>query len=160
MSHLIVYDSQYGNTEKIARAIDGALGSEGEGECLRVCDVRPEHLSGIHLLVVGSPTQRFRATEATNSFLKEIPKNALSGVKVAAFDTRITEQEIRETSRVLNFAVKYFGYAARQIADQLVKKGGQLVISPEGFYVSGMEGPLSDGELERAAEWGNKLLAL
>jgi hypothetical protein len=43
---------------------------------------------------------------------------------------------------------------ARPIADKLVEKGGRLIFPPEGFYVSGTEGPLKDGELERAAEWG------
>jgi flavodoxin len=160
MKILIVYDSQYGNTEKIARAIFEALSSVAEGECLRVGEVKPEHLAGTHLLVAGSPTQRFRPTEATNSFLKGIPKNGLKGVKVAAFDTRITEQEIRETAKVLDFMVKFFGYAAKPIADKLVEKGGRLIFPPEGFYVSGTEGPLKDGELERAAEWGKKLLAV
>ena len=52
-----------------------------------------------------------------------------------------------------------FGYAAKPIADRLEKKGGQLAVPPEGFYVTDTEGPLVEGELERAAEWARKIAA-
>jgi hypothetical protein len=39
-----------------------------------------------------------------------------------------------------------------------VKKGGELVFPPEGFLVKKSEGPLKDGELERAAEWAKGLV--
>lgn len=108
--------------------------------------------------MVGSPTQRFRATPALSSLLKALPKNSLKGVKVAAFDTRMIEKQINATP-VLPFFVKIYGFAARPIAELLKKKGGTLILPPEGFYVEGMEGPLISGELERAAAWGQQLLA-
>lgn len=52
-----------------------------------------------------------------------------------------------------NQMVKLFGYAAEKIARALKKSGGIEVISPEGFYVKEVEGPLLDGELERATNW-------
>jgi hypothetical protein len=55
------------------------------------------------------------------------------------------------------FVVKLFGYAAKPIADRLKKKGGELTIPPEGFLVKGTEGPLKEGELERAADWAKSL---
>jgi len=54
--------------------------------------------------------------------------------------------------------IKLFGYAAKPIAGMLKKKGGSLVQQPEGFYVKDSEGPLKDGELERAARWAQSLL--
>jgi hypothetical protein len=63
---------------------------------------------------------------------------------------------------VLPFFVRLFGskaYAARRIADGLKKKGGELVVPPEGFYVEGTEGPLTEGELERAAYWAEQIIA-
>jgi hypothetical protein len=90
--------------------------------------------------------------------LKSIPKNKLEGVKVAAFDTRFTVSAI-ENVRILAFFVKIFGYAAKPIADRLEKKGGELVIPPEGFYVDDTEGPLLEGELERAADWARQIVA-
>ncbi len=158
MKAIVAYDSAYGNTGQIARAIGSALGTEQEVETLRVGEVTPQKLEGISVLVVGSPTQKFSPTAATNGLLKRIPSGGLRGVKVAAFDTRFTEAEI-ERVKILAFFVRIFGYAAEPIADKLRKKGGELAIPPEGFYVGGTEGPLLDGELERAAAWAEQIAA-
>lgn len=155
---LVVYDSEFGNTEIVARAIGEVLGSEGEVEVRRVGDVQPEEFMGLDVLVVGSPTQQFNPTKATSTFLKGIPKNGLSGTRVAAFDTRLTVEEIEETA-ILAFFVRIFGYAAKPIGNALKKKGGELGIPPEGFLVQGMKGPLVEGELERAEAWAREIIA-
>jgi hypothetical protein len=56
--------------------------------------------------------------------------------------------------------VKLFGYAAEKIAKQLKKLGGIELISPQGFLVSAIEGPLVNGELESVAIWVNQILEL
>jgi flavodoxin len=158
---MIVYDSLYGNTERIAQAIGHALGSREEVEIRRVSDVKPEQLAGLELLIVGSPTQRFRPTAAINNLLKSIPKNGMRGVKVAAFDTRLAVSDIEKTP-VLAYFVRLFGrsaYAAKPISGRLTKRGGELIIPPEGFFVHGMQGPLQEGELERAADWAKQIVA-
>jgi flavodoxin len=157
MKSLVVYDSVFGNTKKVAQAIGNALGPQEDVEVCLVGDVKPEHLAGLTLLIVGSPTRQFRPTGAITRFLKGIPKNALEGVKVAAFDTRFTVNEI-EKVRILAFFVRIFGYAAKPIADRLEKKGGELTLPPEGFYVGDTEGPLLEGEFERAADWAKQIL--
>ncbi len=124
---------------------------------LRVTAASANQLSGYDLLVAGSPTQGFRPTKASSALLKALTKNALKGVKVSAFDTRITEQKIKESARFLPALVKMFGYAAEPLAEQLVAKGGQLILPAEGFFVGDTEGPLLEGELERAEAWGKQL---
>jgi flavodoxin len=157
MKVLVIYDSVFGNTEQIAQAIGSALGSQKYVEILRVSNVKPEQLTGLKLLIVGSPTRGFRPTEAITNFLKRIPINGLKGVKVAAFDTRISMSDIG--SSALRFLVKTGGYAAKPIADRLKKRGGDLIMPPEGFFVKGTEGPLKEGELERAADWAKQIIA-
>ena len=157
MKAIVVYDSEFGNTEIVARAIGEVLESEGAVEVRRVSDVQPEEFERLDVLVVGSPTQQFNPTKATSSFLKGIPKNGLSGTRVAAFDTRLTVEEIEKTA-ILAFFVRIFGYAAKPIGDALKKKGGELAIPPEGFLVQGMKGPLVDGELERAEAWAREII--
>jgi flavodoxin len=157
MKAMVVYDSVFGNTEKVAQAIGQALGSPEDVKVVRVSDAKPEQLVGLTLLIVGSPTRQFSPTGATTGFLKSIPKHGLKGVKVAAFDTRFTENAI-EKVRILAFFVKIFGYAAKPITDRLQKKGGELVVPPEGFYVGDTEGPLLEGELERAADWAKEIV--
>ncbi len=162
MKAKIVYDSAYGNTEKIAQTIGNALGKQDEVVVSRAGAVKADQLAGTKLLIIGSPTQRFNSTLAISELLKGVPKDGLRGVKVAAFDTRLTERKIAETP-VLAFFVKMWGraaYAANTIAKMLTKKGGELVAPPEGFFVEDTEGPLVQGELERAALWGKHLSEL
>jgi len=144
MKTIIVYDSKYGNTEKVAQAIASAL--MGDTEVVRA-GLAKDHLSGVDLLVVGCPTNGGRPTQDMAAFLDAIPEKALQGVRAAAFDTRLTSR----------FA-KIFGYAAPKIAGSLAAKGGAMIAEPEGFQVKGTKGPLAEGELERAAAWGRALM--
>ena len=147
MKALIVYDSVYGNTEKIARAIAAALTPSGEVKVLRPGEVNPSELQAVDLLVVGSPTQGGKPTPAIQDFLNKISEPAIKGINVAAFDTRFSTK-----------LAAIFGYAAGKIAGSLKKKGGTIVLPPEAFFVKGKEGPLKEGELERAAGWAKRLL--
>ena len=158
MEALVIYDSFFGNTERIARSIGNALGRLEDVGIIRIANVKPEQLNGLNLLIVGSPTRSFRPTPAIKNFLKSIPKNGLKGVKVAAFDTRMTKEEIESAVFILRILVNIFGYAAKPISDRLEKKGGELIASPEGFFVHGTEGPLKEGELERASDWAKQIL--
>jgi flavodoxin len=156
MKSLLVYDSQFGNTQKIAQSMGEVLKECGESILVRVGDFKWEMLSGVDLLLVGSPTQGFKPTDAIREFLKGTTTHPLNGKRVAAFDTRFTQEHIDRTP-VLPFLVKKFGYAAGSIGKALQKGGGLLVAPAEPFYVLETEGPLLEGELERAAEWARKL---
>lgn len=143
----VIYDSVFGNTEKIAQAIAAALGTQA----IPVSQADAGQLAGLDLLVVGSPTRGFRPTEGISQLLNGLPKNHLAGARVAAFDTRLVLETIE--SKALRFLVDKGGYAAKTIAKVLVKQGGVLAAPAEGFLVTGEQGPLKDGELERAADW-------
>jgi flavodoxin I len=146
MKALIIYDSVYGNTEKIARAIAEAITPSNEVKVLRAGEANPSELESTDLLIVGSPTHAGRPTPPVQDLLKQVPKLS-PGINVAAFDTRITTK-----------LVGVFGYAAGRIAKNLKKKGGTLIASPVGFFVAGGQGPLKEGELERAAAWAKGML--
>ena len=105
--------------------------------------------------MVGSPTRGFRPTEGIAKLLNGLLKNHLAGERLAAFDTRIALETI--DSKAFCFIVDKGGYAASTIAKALEKKGGQLAAPGEGFYVTGEQGTLKDGELERAADWAIRL---
>ncbi len=151
MKAMVVYDSVHGNTERVAQAVAGALGSEEEVETKGVTETSAGQLTGLDIVVVGAPTHAFRPTPVTREFLGRIPDGGLLGIKIAAFDTRISVEDT--DSAILSFMIKLFGYAAKPIANALRKKGGELVVAPEGFYVEDTEGPLKEGELERAVAW-------
>jgi flavodoxin len=146
MKTVIVYDSIYGNTEKIASAIGSAIADEVK--VLRVNTANTSELQSMGLLIIGSPTQGGRPTQAIQEFLGKIPEPAIKSVNIAVFDTRLPTK-----------LVGIFGYAAVRIADSLRKKGAALLAPPEGFFVKGKLGPLKEGELERAASWAKGMIA-
>ena len=145
MKTLILYDSVHGNTEKIAKAIGDAI--TGEVQVLRAGEANYSELETFDLLIVGAPTHGGRPTPAIQDFLSKAPDNVLQGANVAAFDTRLQAKLVR-----------IFGYAAPRIADRLKKRGATLIGTPEGFFVKGTEGPLADGEIERAAGWVKEII--
>jgi flavodoxin len=138
MRTLVIYDSKYGNTEKVAQAIGAAI----DAQVSIVGDVNSSELKDFDLVIIGSPTHGGFPTEGIHNLAKD--SNAVDGIRAAAFDTR-TKTTI-------------FGYAAPKIARNLKKNGANLLTTPEGFFVLGMEGPLMEDELERAAEWAKGLV--
>ena len=107
MKVIVIYDSYFGNTEKVAQAVGQALADGGEVEVLPVSQVSPERLQGVKLIVVGSPTRGFQPSDKMKLFLKSLPPKALAGASVAAFDTRIALETIE--SSALRFIVKMGG---------------------------------------------------
>ncbi len=88
MNTLVVYDSQFGNTERIAQTIAGTLRAFGLAQAVRVDPDRSFKLQEVDLLILGSPTQGFRPTAAMQSFLEKVSPTSSSGLAVACFDTR------------------------------------------------------------------------
>lgn len=154
MKAVVIYDSVYGNTEQIAQAIGAGLA--GDARVMRVGDVNASELRSFDLLIVGSPVHGGRATPAIDALLKQLPTHSLEGKRVAAFDTRFESEEQGIGLRILMSVIRY---AAERIAKDLAKKGGRLVAEPEGFIVEQKEGPLKQGELERASQWAKAMNA-
>ena len=153
MRAIVVCESRFGNTHRIAEEIAGALGSE----LLSVDDPVPQ-LDEVDLLVVGAPThvhgltsERSRTAAAeqgatggrgVREWLDELPRGP---VRAASFDTRFDKPTFLT------------GSAAKGIAKRLRGKGYELVLEPQSFFVDGTEGPVHEGELERAAQWAARL---
>jgi flavodoxin len=146
MNALVLYDSQYGDTERIAQTIADALAEFGEARAVRLDPGQPVQLQGVDLFIVGCPTQGWRPTPAIQSFLQEASSEELRGLAGACFDTRF---------RLPRFMT---GSASKVMAGKLREKGVSLLAEPESFFVKGTEGPLSDGELERASTWARQIV--
>jgi hypothetical protein len=171
MDALIVYESMFGNTRKIAEAIAAGIREADPSARVTVAQAgtaQPDAAAQAALLIAGGPTHILRmssprtrqqglqaARKATGQphpdpepgaagpgvreWLRALPP-ARPGSRAAAFDTRLPS--------------RLAGGAARSAARQLRKRGYQLAAQPEGFIVTGSEGPLRDGEADRAREWG------
>jgi len=163
MNAIVVYESVYGNTRAVAEAIAVGLG----GAPVMSTDETPADAPPADLLVVGGPTHvhgmataRSRraamdAAEATSAapamsatglrdWLAELPR--ADHARAAAFDTRIDKPE-------------WLTGAARHGIAKRLRRHGYTVLDTTSFLVSANEGPLVDGELERARRWGAELVA-
>ncbi|NEW37662.1 hypothetical protein GV794_05150 [Nocardia cyriacigeorgica] len=160
----VVYESMYGNTADVARAIAEGLREHATVEVLDVASAeRASTLPLVDLLVVGGPTHAFglsrpstRADAATRSgdavtvdigireWLDTI-EPVTAGSLAAAFGTKVAKPPWLP------------GSAARGTGKRLRKLGYQLVDHPMDFLVDGMTGPLTEGELGRALQWGQRL---
>jgi len=151
MKALVIYDSVYGNTEKIAKAIGKELGCD----FIPVGFASPVSIKGLELLIIGSPTHGGQASQAMQKFLASIPSGSLKRIRVAAFDTWMTKEGQDFLTRI---AVGIFGHASPRILPKLQSLGGKAAAAgSEGFFVKGKEGPLKDGEIDRAQEWAKKI---
>lgn len=140
MTILVIYDSLFGNTQIVAETIAETV----KGKSVRVTDFRKEMLDGVSLLVVGCPIHGWRPSEGATSFLTSLPTGSLKRVGVAAFDTRVK--------------IFFSGDASGKINERLIELGGKSVAPPGKFYVKGKEGPLVEGELEKAKSWSRDIL--
>ena len=149
MNGLVVYHSQFGNTEQVAEAIAGVLQGAGAARTVRANQLTAADLQDVDLLVMGTPTHKMNIPEAVRPVFEELPKRSLRGVPIAAFDT---------SYKMSAFLARFT--AAKRIDRKLRKLGGKRLVPPETFHVEdNHEGPLYDGELERAKTWAESILA-
>ena len=139
---IVLYDSGFGNTKQIAQAIADGVGDSAS--LLHVSEFTTGHLNNVSAIIAGSPINGFMPTEKMQTALKLIPAGGLKGVKAASFDTRMH--------------VWIHGDAAKKISKRLAAAGAEIISEPMFFYVTGKEGPLAEGEIERAKAWGRKLV--
>ena len=149
MNALVVYHSQFGNTEQVAEAIGGVFQGAGTTRTIRAAQLSAADLQGVDLVVMGTPTHKMNLPEAVRPLFEELPKRSLRGVPIAAFDT---------SYQMSAFLARFT--AAKRIDRKLRKLGGKRLLPPETFHVEdNHEGPLYDGEIERAQSWAESILA-
>lgn len=161
MKALVMYESMFGNTETVARAVAEGLATKFE---VTVADVRttPRAL-GMDVVVVGGPTHAFGMSRpgtrqdavrqgAGHKGAEEVglrewldTSPALTGIAAAAFDTKVNKP--------------LTGSAARKADRRLRRLGCRVLVPAESFHVGGTAGPLADGERERARRWGETVAA-
>lgn len=155
MNILIIYDSLYGNTEKIAKQMAEAL-KEEQARIITVKLAAVRDLFSVELLIAGTPTHGGQPSKGMKDFISRLPAGILNNVKAAAFDTSIPLEGQKGFKR---FIIKFVGYAAKRLGNAL-KKNGATLIAAETFFVLDKEGPLKEGELQRSGLWAKELLKM
>jgi flavodoxin len=160
MRALVVYESMFGHTEQVARAIAEGLSLHGDPEVRKVESLVGHVGAGYDLIIIGGPTHAFSMSRASTrvdaiergathgsqslgirEWLEHLGRHPL-GALVATFDTRV--QHVRRLP----------GSAAKAAARRLRVLGFEAAAPPESFYVMDVDGPLAQGELDRAKAWG------
>jgi flavodoxin len=143
---LVVYDSVYGNTEKVARALaKGMEDGKADVDCVRIDAVKFDELSGYDLLVVGSPVHAWSASKPTIGFLERLKSvQGLNGKKAFAFDTKMSKSRLA-------------GNAGGKIERKLKSLDLTIVKPHVSAVVKGREGPLEEGTEETFKQLGVEL---
>jgi flavodoxin len=153
---VLVYDSLFGNTATIARKLAETARSIGHELIeMKVTAIDNHLLKSATYLIIGAPTQSFNASKPMLEFLENLDPEAIKNKKTIVFDTRIALETI--DSKFLRWLVNRGGYATAPMSKKLKKKGA-IILSAEGFMVTDREGPLAEGEIERAGEWLREVL--
>jgi len=85
----VIFDTRYGNTEKVARALEAGLTESGiQTNCVGIKDLSIGSLNQYDLICVGGPTQYRTASKSMQEFLDAVADVKLSGKLAFAFDTR------------------------------------------------------------------------
>ena len=145
MESLVVYDSKFGNTKKLAEAIADGLRSVGSVRLLGLDKLPPEDVGTVDLLVIGGPTQVHGMTARIRQFVDLLEARPASDMVAATFDTRF------------RMPAALSGSAARLIARKLRQAGIRVFTRPQSFFVSRGVPELEQGEAERAAVWAKDL---
>ena len=156
MKSCLVYYTQFGNTRAVASAIAGVLESAGEARAVPLDRLTANDLAAADLVVFGSPTHYQNLPKAVRASIDVLPKRALRGKRVAAFDT-----SIKAWGPLMRMT------AAHRLLPKLRKLGGKRLVRPATFFVLRDQAPeseerqdkLCEGELERARTWAAELLA-
>lgn len=160
MKAVVVYESHWGNTAAVARAIAEGIGEEAR--VLSTDEASGPALADVDLLVAGAPlmafhlpSERMRDSIASSAAKAPAPPDLSHPLlsswletlppghgHAAAFETRLRWS---------------LGSATGAIEDALERAGYRTGAKPGKFVVKGSYGPLRDGELERARRWGTEL---
>ncbi|CAB4862924.1 MAG: flavodoxin [Actinobacteria bacterium] len=171
MHALLVFESMFGNTLEVANAVAAGIAEATDGAMVDVAEVGTLPAVGpdVDLLVVGGPTHAFGMSRPTTrqsardqmrnhddvpagvvsegigvrEWLDQLPA-AHAHLLCAAFDTRVSSPRVP-------------GSAAHGMAKRLRHKGYAEASEPHTFWVAGTEGPVIEGEISKAREWGRSL---
>jgi len=152
MKGIVVYDSSYGNTRKIAETIVETLKESGmEVDLFYVKKVKKLSAKDYDFLVLGSPTRFGTMSFAVKFFLGKVKSEEWANKPFAAFDTENPENI--EQARIQN---KEWS-AAEKIAKRLRDKKMNQLLPVLKAVVLGWKGPLQEGEIERTKEYAREL---
>jgi menaquinone-dependent protoporphyrinogen IX oxidase len=152
MKGIVVYDTSYGNTKKIAETIAETLKKSGiEADLFYVKDVKKLSAKDYDFLMLGSPTKFGTMSFAVRGFLGKVKSEEWMNKPFAAFDTENPENIERAQAENKEWS------AAEKIAEKLKDKKMNQLLPVLKAVVFGQKGPLKEGEIDRAKDYARQL---
>ncbi len=143
MRALVIFDSRYGNTEKIARSLGAGIAEAGvDAECINSWNVQVESLKDFDLVCIGAPTEAFSASKPIKEFVAKLDGAGLAGKWAFAFDTKLDWRISGSAAKFIEKELKRLGLRI------LVPRESAIVFSPparEGARITKLE----EGEEQR-----------
>jgi flavodoxin len=143
----VVIASPSGVTDTVARAVARAVDWSYEHNARAANEVDPGEIRTPSVVFLGGPTHRREMGESLRTFLDHMPDRMISQCLFAAFDTRFHDSPI------------VTGSSARHIQRAIEGRGGRNLVPGESFFVVRRDGPLREGEVERARMWASAVIA-
>jgi flavorubredoxin len=158
MKAVVVYESLWGNTASIARAIAEGIGVDASA--MTTDQATGSAIDGADLIVAGAPLLGFNLpTEQMRETIGKDTTTPTPDLSHASMRSWL-ETLPAGTGRCAGFETRIWwspGSAAKKISEGLRAKGYSAASKDEKFVVTGKYGPLKEGELERARQWGADL---
>ena len=148
MKVLIVYETKYGNTKKVAETIGEAIKEEGnEITVAKVDAVEMDTVKDYEAIVIGSPTYASSQAGSIKKFISSLIVEP--DTKIVVFDTHSGDGI--STGGVMRRAVKKM--------EKQIQKNPNLKKIMNGLQVAvnGIKGPLIEGELEKCEAFGKEI---
>lgn len=164
-SALVVYESLFDNTAQTADAVGRGLRRAGFAtHVVPVTSLASTGPVDVDLLAIGAPTHGFTLSRR-ESRAEAVRKGAAPdrvGIGLREWIAQAAPQRFG-TDRVVVFdtrigRVRHLPLAAATTAARLLRRRGfRLLRKPAGFVVERVRGPLHEGELARAENWGRRM---
>jgi flavodoxin len=144
MKAIVIYDTQFGNTEIIAKALASGMNEQKiTVDCVKVDAVQIATLQEYDLLAIGGPTHGFGMSSPMKAFMKKLEHADLRDKKAFAFDTKNRS--------------RFWGSAAKGIEKRLKNFGMNIVMPCASGIVNGLKGPLQEGTEAKFQKMGIEL---
>jgi flavodoxin len=132
MRACVIYDSRFGNTEKVARSLESGLKGAGiETVCGNEKDIVVASLNRYDVVCIGAPTEQRGAYKPMKDFLVKLKTADLSGKYAFAFDTKADWRLSGSAAKQIEKEMKHLGLriiAPRESAMVLTSKEGDRII--------------------------------
>jgi flavodoxin len=147
MNALVIYFSKFGNTKRVAEIIVKELEREASVRVIHSDELTTSALENVGLVIMGTPTHNMNLPKSVKTIFERLPRRILPKTPIATFDT---------SYKMSPFLSRFT--AAKKLARKLGKLGGKGIVPPETFHVMEREGPLYEGEFERARDWTRRIM--